>query len=399
MNTVAYRMKNTVQAYDWGHPDFIRQFLGAGPELPSPQAELWMGSHPKAPSVLELPAGPQALDACLARDPAAFLGPQATAAGWTDLPFLFKLLAAGKALSIQCHPSLAAAKAGFQRENQAGIPLAAGQRNYKDPNHKPEIICAVTEFYGLCGYRPAAEIARDLADLRDRASPALAAELGSLASLALAGDLKGLTRAILELRPRQAELARDLLAAFAGRPEPRFSFMAEAARDFPGDIGLMFFLVLKLVRLEAGQGIFIPAGVLHAYVKGIGIEVMANSDNVLRGGLTPKHIDIPELMANLDPAIEVAILQPAQGDGLTEYQAPVPEFRLQRLAGTGRRQLGRNGSPEIILCMSGSVSLELAHGQTLVLAKGQSAYVMPGSAALELVLQGEAMRVFIPLGA
>lgn len=397
-----YPLENTIQSYDWGHPDHIRQFLGTKESVPPVQAELWMGAHPRASSRVRTKDGSEELLAMITRDPEQFLGSRALAAGWTSLPFLFKLLAAGKPLSIQSHPDLASAKTGFARENAQGLALSASNRNYKDDNHKPEIIVALSDFYGLCGFRPASEIARDFDDLasfgRESGSQDLALTLGDLSATAKSGDYKLLTRKILSLGNLRPRLV-DLLVRYAAtRTEERFKWLSKAAEDFPGDAGLFFFMALKLLALKPGESFFAPAGVLHAYLSGFGLELMANSDNVLRGGLSPKHIDVEELLANLDVDIQAGMLVPIRKDGIACYAPPVSEFRLDLVE--ANKVLLLSGSAEIWLVTEGSGDL-IARGldgseERLALERGQSVFVAPACKELCLAPGMVCARAYIP---
>jgi mannose-6-phosphate isomerase len=379
------RLTNTVRPYAWGSTTAIPELLGTEP-TGEPQAELWMGAHPGAPSRIDRGSGPVPLDTVIAADPVAELGEATVKRFGATLPFLLKVLAAGAPLSVQVHPDLAQAKAGFADEEARGIPLDAPHRNYKDANHKPEMIVALSPFDGLCGFRRPTEAADliealgvdSLAPYADilRAHPedralreVLAAVLGADPE-AIAGTVHAATEAAARL------------AAEPGTPYAAdYAAYAKAAHSFPGDRGIIAAMLLNHVRLQPGEALYLGAGVPHAYLDGLGVEIMANSDNVLRCGLTPKHIDVPELLRIVRfEADDPGVLRPeAAPDGEELYAAPIDEFRLSRYVlapGSDPRTLDA-GTPQILLCTSGTVRLENLGeaGTVLTLARGESAYV------------------------
>ncbi len=396
------RLDNPIKAYAWGHNEHIARLLGQKPGE-APQAEMWMGAHSGGPSRV---AGSD-LATLIAAQPQEMLGSYLYDQGITNLPFLFKVLAAAKPLSIQCHPSLAAARAGFADEEARAVPLSDDRRNYKDANHKPETICALTEFWGLCGFRAATEIRADFEHLSRLAKDIEAQEF--LADLARHGHKDGiaevaycswLVETILSPDKRMPACCRELARLAAQEPGDHFRFLTEAAGFFPGDPGLFFLVVLRLHRLEPGQSLSIPAGVLHAYLSGFGIELMANSDNVLRGGLTPKHVDIRELLANLDCSAGGIRFDPPKGQLLTRYPAFVSEFCLSRVdsANDAAQNLDwkSTGTPQIFLCTRGTVAIKGLGVEAVVLKQGESLYVLPGHPDLQLEVQGEMFVAAVP---
>lgn len=398
---LAYILDNSVQDYDWGDPDYIKDFLGNPNEIAAIQAEVWMGAHPKAPSKLFIGKQVHSLNALIAEDATTWLGKKALDLGWQELPFLFKLLAARKPLSIQAHPSLQRARQGFAEENAAGIPLSAGHRNFKDANHKPEIIIALSDFCGLCGFRAFEEIAKDLSwcaqDALEQEQKVAAELLTKLANTANLGDLAQLTQEILQVDSGLQELIGSLCRSAESRNEERFKLMLLAAEYFPADRGLLFFLVLEILQLKAGQSFFAPAGVLHAYIKGFGMELMANSDNVLRGGLTPKHIDVKELMTCLDVGAKAGLLEPVIKGDAKVYAAPVKEFCFASYQAEASFLTSHMG--EIVLCSAGQGDLYLSgHGQeqSMHFSQGQAVYVLPHCSSVSLSKGLSIARAFIP---
>ncbi|MEU3064427.1 mannose-6-phosphate isomerase, class I [Streptomyces subrutilus] len=381
------RLTNTIRPYAWGSATAIPALLGVEP-TGEPQAEMWMGAHPGAPSRLDRGSGERALSDVIAADPEGELGAAAVARFGPRLPFLLKLLAAGAPLSLQVHPDLAQAAAGYADEERRGVPIGAAHRNYKDPNHKPEMICALTPFDGLCGFRApdeAAELLEGLgvdslkpyADLL-RAHPEDAA-LREVLTAVLTADREEMARTVTEA------------AAAARRLGGPYAPYASLGHDFPGDPGVIAAMLLNHFRLQPGEAVFLGAGVPHAYIDGLGVELLANSDNVLRAGLTPKHVDVPELLKIVrfesgDPAV----LRP-EGDVEEVYETPIDEFRLSRflLAPGGAPRLLPVDTAQILLCTAGA-----PHVGELGLAPGESVFVPAGEKA-ELSGTGTVFRATV----
>jgi mannose-6-phosphate isomerase len=301
------------------------------------------------------------------------------------LPFLLKVLSAERALSIQVHPSRAQAQTGFRAENARGLPLGDPARNYVDDWPKPELLCALTPFEVLAGLRPAADAARLLRALGvDHLQP-LAAELDRAP-----GARAGVLGSILEWpESGRADLVGDVLAAcarLASGDGPYAGACAAAVRagaDHPGDLGVVAMLLMRHTVLDPGQAVFMPAGGLHDYLRGTGIEVLANSDNVIRAGLTGKHIDVPELLKLLDPDVAVPVLAPRQvSDGIGVYETPAPEFRLYRLDLSGERLVLPGTGPRILLCTKGRVVLRGQSGEEVALGRGESCFVSAADGAV-----------------
>ncbi|MFI9467410.1 mannose-6-phosphate isomerase, class I [Streptomyces sp. NPDC052492] len=368
------RLDNTVRPYAWGSPTAIPRLLGTEP-TGEPQAEMWMGAHPGAPSRTGRGTLAEVIDAAPERE----LGPAAVAKFGPRLPFLLKLLAAGSPLSLQVHPDLAQARAGYEDEERRGVPVTAPHRNYKDANHKPELVCALTEFDGLCGFR----------------DPLHAAEL--LDGLGV-DSLKPYVD-LLHARPEEAALREVLTAVLTADREEMARTVAEAAaacdrlggpyapyagiaHHYPGDPGVIAAMLLNHVRLQPGEAMFLGAGVPHAYLDGLGVEIMANSDNVLRCGLTPKHVDVPELLRIVRfEATDPAVLRPEAGpDDEEVYETPTDEFRLSRyvLPEGGTTHDLTLATPQILLCTAGSVRAgehDLTPGHSVFVPAGEKAEV------------------------
>ncbi|MBY8876933.1 mannose-6-phosphate isomerase, class I [Actinacidiphila acidipaludis] len=382
------RLTNTIRPYAWGSTTAIPELLGTEP-TGEPQAELWMGAHPGAPSRIDRGSGLVPLDTVIAADPVAELGEATVKRFGPTLPFLLKVLAAGAPLSVQVHPDLPQAKAGFADEEARGVPIDAPHRNYKDANHKPEMIVALSPFDGLCGFRRPTEAADliealgvdSLAPYVDilRAQPEDQALREVLAAV-LGADPEAIASTVHAATEAAARLAADPATPYAAD----YAAYAKAAHSFPGDRGIIAAMLLNHVRLQPGEALYLGAGVPHAYLDGLGVEIMANSDNVLRCGLTPKHIDVPELLRIVRfEAADPGVLRPeAAPDGEELYPAPIDEFRLSRYVvapGADPRTLD-SATPQILLCTSGTVRLEDLgeSGTVLSLARGESAYVPAG---------------------
>ncbi|MFI8189948.1 mannose-6-phosphate isomerase, class I [Streptomyces sp. NPDC085946] len=364
------RLDNTIRPYAWGSPTAIPRLLGVEP-TGEPQAEMWMGAHPGAPSR----TGRGTLAEVIAADPVGELGAASVARFGPRLPFLLKLLAAAAPLSLQVHPDLEQARQGYAEEERRGIPAGAPHRNYKDANHKPELICALTEFDGLCGFRDPVQAAGLLDGLG-------VASLKPYVDLLHAHPEDAALREVLTaiLTADREETARTVAEAAAActRLGGPYAPYAGIAHHYPGDPGVLAALLLHHVRLQPGEALFLGAGVPHAYLGGLGVEIMANSDNVLRCGLTPKHVDVPELLrvvrfAPGDPGV----LRPeAAPDGEEVYETPIDEFRLSRYVlppGTAAHDLTL-ATPQILLCTAGTVRAgdhELRPGRSVFVPAGE----------------------------
>ncbi|MDQ7878772.1 mannose-6-phosphate isomerase, class I [Microbacterium sp. QXD-8] len=369
-------LANDPRDYAWGSLSLLAELEGREASGRA-EAEVWFGDHPGDPSAT--PDG-RTLDRWIAEDGAS-VGIDA------PLPYLLKLLAAASALSIQAHPSKAQAEAGFAREEAAGIPRDAADRTYRDANHKPELIVALSDtFRALAGLRELDATRRLVAALGPGGAP--------LAQRLDADD--SLSAVIGWLLSDGADAARDVIAAAVSAESDEFAAELDLARTldaaFPGDPGIVVALLMNLVTLHRGEGLFVPAGVLHAYLDGLGVELMAASDNVLRGGLTPKHVDAAELVSVLDPTpgLPPVIRARALGEGIGQYDVPVPDFAL--LAVTPTREgvevplagpaiaVATAGSPEVVGLVSGAAS---------ALVPGAAVLVTPDEGGLRVVGEGE----------
>jgi mannose-6-phosphate isomerase len=374
-----FKLKNPVKHYDWGSPEWIPRLLGLSNEGGEPWAELWMGVHPEGPSEL-VSGGPRLLPELIRQDPVRYLG-EAVAREYGGLPFLYKLLAAARPLSIQAHPNRDQAKKGWAR----------GDRNYRDPNHKPEIICALTPFTAMAGFREPGEIRKRLAfgfargtSLQKAPLAPLLAALETPAPSSPTADEDALRRflaALFSLPPETRQALSDYVRTRALKdPSDEYAeewkYAAHFAELYPGDPAIIAPLYLNLLTLKPGEAMNIPAGILHAYIHGFAVELMANSDNVLRGGLTPKHIDVAELTSILRFApYKPEILRPSPGEntpGLSRYSSPFREFSLYRMT---RETPFPVCGPAIVLVVEGELTIPT---ENLVLKRGESAFIAAG---------------------
>jgi len=382
------QLEGAIRKYDWGSTSSIPSLLGCA-EDGKPWAELWLGAHPSAPSVVGESRTP--LDELIAADPAAQLGTAVTDR-FGSLPFLFKVLAAAAPLSLQAHPSVPQAEAGYAREDAAGIPIDAPNRSFRDRFHKPELICALTDFHALCGFRDPVATLDVLATIDTAALDPIRDRL------AVFSDVDGLGPLLEYLLTLPATDATALVApvvAACGVPgsdrHADVRAMAAALGErYPGDAGVVTALLLNLVHLKPGEALFLGAGSLHAYLGGTGVEIMANSDNVLRGGLTTKHIDIPTLLEVVDARpIEPVVQRPALVRGIASYDTPVPEFLLDRLDLDGSATVS---GPAILLCTDGAVD-----AGSFSLERGAAAWLPAGDGIVELRGRGTVYRAGVNL--
>ena len=407
---------NTPRNYAWGSTHAIADLLGQAPSG-EPEAELWLGAHAGSPSVIEdkaLVGGAANLVEWIKASPAVALGADSAA---PRLPFLLKILAAGRPLSLQAHPTSEQARAGFELENDAGIAVDAGNRNYRDPFHKPELIFALSDtFEALCGFRPLAEVRGIIAELRlldlatenpqaaaiDSLENHLAQGLRGTVDWLLrdgrggdSGEVKWLVERVVEL----AEHAEFLASGGAVIGYAReLATVRLLATEYPGDPGIVLALLLNRVSLRRGEVIYLPPGNIHAYLSGLGVELMAASDNVLRGGLTPKHIDIEELLAVLDfTPVSAPYLAPVvDAPGVSRYRPGVPDFELVHIAADAdavtatpvpMRQITLTG-PAIAICTAGGF-LVAGGLSSRPLKRGQSVYITPEEGTLTFAGTGE----------
>ncbi|MBS9534879.1 mannose-6-phosphate isomerase, class I [Mycobacterium sp. M1] len=396
-------LRGAIRTYAWGSRTAIAEFTGRPVPTAHPEAELWLGAHPGDPAFLETPTGEVSLLDSLTADPQGQLGSAACARFGDTLPFLVKVLAADEPLSLQAHPSAAQALEGYRSEERAGVPVSSPIRNYRDTSHKPELLVALQPFEALAGFRPAARSA-DL--LRALAVSDLDPFIDLLGDQSDADGLRALFTTWITapqpdldiLVPAVLDGAIHYLNAGGAEFAAEAKTVLELGERYPGDAGVLAALLLNRVSLAPGEAIFLPAGNLHTYLHGVGLEVMANSDNVLRGGLTPKHVDVPELLRVLDftPTTEAALRPATRVDGPElSYRTAADEFAVSRLTLDGA-YLGHevdapahHDGPQLLLATEGSVTVH-AKSSTLTLNRGAAAWVPSDDGPIRLTAERRA---------
>ncbi|ABU77221.1 mannose-6-phosphate isomerase [Cronobacter sakazakii] len=386
------KLINSVQNYAWGSKTALTELYGVANPEGLPMAELWMGAHPKSSSKIQDAQGQtRALREVIDADKTALLGAP-VAERFGELPFLFKVLCADQPLSIQVHPNKQASEEGFARENAAGIPLSAAERNYKDPNHKPELVFALTPFLAMNAFREFSEIVSLLQPVAG-AHTAIAHFLAEPNADRLRELFAGLLNMQGEEKSRALAVLKATVASQQGEPWETIRFIAQF---YPDDSGLFSPLLLNVVKLNPGEAMFLFAETPHAYLQGVALEVMANSDNVLRAGLTPKYIDIPELVANVKfvakPAGEL-LTQPVKQESALEFPIPVEDFAFSLHDLNSQPQSLAQESAAILFCVEGEAVLSKGD-ERLTLKPGESAFVAASESPVRASGVGRLARVY-----
>ncbi|TDT74662.1 mannose-6-phosphate isomerase type 1 [Arthrobacter sp. AG258] len=394
-----YRLTGTRRSYDWGSATAMFEFLDTTPDG-APFAELWLGAHPTGPATAQTPGGPEPLDHVISTDTEQTLGKDVSAR-FGQLPYLVKLLAPARPLSMQVHPNRHMAAAGYRDEERRGVLLTDPTRSFKDEHNKPEMVYAVTHFEGLVGFRDREEVSfllHTIAGPLDPARNALQQEPGE----------QGL-RSALELMlnldtPQVVEILQTAGHLAGSHPEPLIrsacATMEELSQLYPGDIGAIISLMLNRVKLQPGQLVFLADGVPHAYLGGFGLEVMGNSDNVLRLGLTTKHIDVASMLKALDFTASGFTVETAPSDQITHiFEPPTPEYALSithpHLAPGGTTELPGHG-PRVLVCLSGQVTVQTTAGNNEKLSRGQALFVPATEKAIRVGGCGSMAQTFVP---
>ena len=410
------KLENSIRHYAWGSKTALAQLQGR-PAAQEPEAELWIGAHPQLPSAVTVAGRRVTLDRLVAERPAETLGPVAQRFGGT-LPFLLKVLAVAEPLSIQAHPTLAQAAAGFAREEATGVAADAPQRSYRDRNHKPEVVVALEPYWLLSGFRPYEAIARRLAAID---VPALQAAVADLRARPGAAALRALVAAALRLDAGQrADLVARALAHADGQVRESAPAAAASARvadsagaensarwvqrlaaQYPDDAGVLSPWLLNLVQLAPGEGMYTGAGTLHATLHGTGVELQASSDNVLRGGLTPKHVDVAELLrvGSFAAGAAAVLRPPPAANGERHYATPTAEFALSSVAldqlASETPFAAATAGPEILL-LHGDGAVRDAAGREVSCGPGESLFVPAAVPSYEVRGTGLMFRARVP---
>ena len=395
------RLIGARQSYDWGSTTAIPELLGERPDR-RPWAEQWYGAHASGPAGIA--GGSATLADLIDADPQRLLGEDVVRRFGPHLPFLLKLIAPERALSLQVHPSLEQAVEGFRLENEAGLALDDPARSYKDANHKPEMVLALSRYEAVAGFRAPRRAAEVLSGL----DSALAHRMRR--TLRLNPTRFGIRQVFSELvsagtRPTAAEID-ELVEEIAVRLERGASPSRRAdanamimAGTFPGDPGVAAALLLNPVTLQPGEALFVPAGSVHAYISGLGVEIMASSDNVLRAGLTSKHVDVPEMLACVD-YVAAPPVRPAPeylSRATRAYYAPVDDFELlvtEVVPSDGRVQVPGRG-PRIVLAVEGETAITTPGGRA-ALARGQALFIGADERVLAVDGDGVVVQADVP---
>lgn len=398
LNERIFKLTGVIQHYAWGGHVFIPQLLNYNEPTDKPSAEYWMGAHSSAPSKLLIGQDWVSLNQLIAEDPATTIT-TSVMGRFGELPYLFKVLDVKDMLSIQVHPTKESAEIGFAEENKAGIPINAPHRNYKDQNHKPEVMVALSEFWLLHGFKSKEALEEVLMNTQ---------ELTVLFPLFRQTGIKGLYQFVMEM---EQEDVNNMLAPLVKRAI-RLKKEGSIDKTNPGwwaaklyeengvteniDRGIFSIYFFNIVYVDKGGAVFQKAGVPHAYLEGQNIELMANSDNVLRGGLTPKHVDVPELMKHtLFESVVPDVMKGNPGaGGEVVYPCPVPDFGLSKIdLNIGESYQGKSFSLEIIIVTEGAVIVN----QHLVLKKGEAAAILADT-SFDLNATGNStiFKAFVP---
>ena len=379
MNT-AYKLHGINRHYEWGGKSFIPQLMHIDNVIGKPFAEYWMGAHPSAPAMVETAEGLIALDQMIQEKKVDLLGPKTTVQFGT-LPYLFKILDVEKMLSIQVHPSKENAEKGFLKEQLAGLAIDASNRNYKDQNHKPEVMVALSDFWLLHGFMPAIALKERLSSLAPL--QILLPEFGQDDYAGLYSHFMRLDQTATDkiLKPLLEIAVHEVAAGKVDKTHPHWWANKYYGGIVPSsniDKGILSIYILNIVNVPKYQGVFQGAGLLHAYLEGQNIELMANSDNVLRGGLTPKHIDIEELLQHIqfEPTYPSILKGDFTSSNELQFPCPVPDFGLTKITITpGETYTNKTSSFEMFLVMQGDVQLD-----GMDLKPGELAAVKAGAA-------------------
>ena len=397
-------LRNAVRPYPWGSRTTIPELLGREVPAPHPEAELWMGAHPGDPSrIVGADGEERSLLELIEADPHAHLGPECSQRWNNRLPFLLKILAVEEPLSMQAHPSAEQSAEGHAREEAAGLPREAPSRNYPDPTAKPELVCALTEFHALAGFR---EPLRTIKLLRAVETPGLAKYTELLAAQPDSDGMRALFTTWITLPQASLdELLPEVLDACVlhvkdhGEFDTECRTILELGEAHPRDAGVLAALLLNRLTLRAGEAIYLPAGNLHLYLHGTAVEILANSDNILRCGLTPKHVDVPELLRVVDfMCCDMPVLGGEESDCGAVYRTDAPEFELSRCewaAGDDHELRVTPGLPQILLCTAGTVLVRAEDGRELELTRGQSMWLPASDPAVTVrPVGGERTQLF-----
>jgi mannose-6-phosphate isomerase len=389
-----FTMNNIIQTFCWGSHTAISEFLGINNQDNQPQAEIWMGATPQGCSTIRIKDKTHYLSDFINQDKNAILSKKTTTK-FGELPYLFKVLAARESLSIQVHPSKKQAQLGFKKEELTGIPITAKNRNYKDSNHKPELVYALTSYQALNGFKAFSEII----SIFQKINITVIQDIVEAFSIQVnSAGLKTFFSAILSLSDNVKKTALEMLIEYARnhKNNPLFTLILDLSIQHPTDIGLFSPLILNVITLKPGDAMFLYACTPHAYIKGMGLEVMANSDNVLRAGLTAKHIDVTELVSCtnfIETPFDKLLFTPEQKTGYWDYCTPVDDFKFSLFEQTDDITIQMH-SAEIILSLDANATITHQSGETITVSKGESLFIPAYTDKYQLTSHGRIARVY-----
>lgn len=397
-----FKLQNPIQHYAWGSVTAIHDLFGIENPNQEPQAEIWMGAHPNGCSKVTIDGESVLLSELINSDQESILS-KATTEQFGELPYLFKVLAAGQALSIQVHPSKEEAEVGFAREEAQGIDRSADHRNYRDPNHKPELVYALTPYQAMNGFRAFDDILAHFTHMVDAVHmPAVQMLLDAFKANVTSPGLEAFFTGLLSLQGDDKQQSMTALLEYAALIEqPKVEddlgqLVLELAQSYPDDIGLFAPFMLNVLTLKPGQAMYLDARTPHAYLKGTGLEIMANSDNVLRAGLTPKHIDVAELAKCTvfeEKSAESLLCLPVMDGDQQHYPIPVPDFNFDCFVQADETVVPVS-SAEIVLAIDSEATLSHVSGETMILKKGESAFVPAYAQTYTLSSTGRVARAY-----
>lgn len=392
--TVFFKMKNVIQHYPWGSTTSFTELFGYKNPMNQPQAEMWMGTHPNGCSKIVANEEMYLLSDFINLNRTGILS-EGTAAKFSGLPYLLKVLAADKPLSIQVHPSKIQAKEGFEKEDRMSIPRKAANRNYKDQNHKPELVYALTPYQAMNGFRKYSII---LSLFRKVGVSAIENLVFALEESANADGLETFFRSILSLDETVKKKAIKELLTYAenNKHDELFALIIELSEQYPGDVGLFCPLMLNVLTLQPREAMYLDACTPHAYLKGTALEIMANSDNVLRSALTPKHIDIEEVVrcTHFEEKSQNALLtQPKENDGGLLFSVPVDDFNFAIFESVNNLSLSTQ-SAEILFAIDSCMTLTHENGEIITVNKGESVFIPAYTNEYLLSSEGRVARAY-----
>ncbi|ARR45720.1 mannose-6-phosphate isomerase, class I [Vibrio campbellii] len=397
-----FKLKNPIQNYAWGSKTAIQDLFGIENPNQEPQAEIWMGAHPNGCSQIQLEGKDVLLSEFINNDRAQVLSSD-TDSKFGELPYLFKVLAAGNALSVQVHPSKREAEEGFAKEEELGIERCAPNRNYRDANHKPELVYALTPYQAMNGFRAYSDIILLFSQVVESVDLPVIQEL--LQTFKCDMTPKGLETfftGILSLEGNDKEVSTRGLVEYAKkhqRPEIEndlSSLIIELDKSYPSDIGLFSPLMLNVLTLAPGEAMYLDARTPHAYLKGTGLEIMANSDNVLRAGLTPKYIDVQELACCTlfeEKPVNTLLLPPQIEGNKYRYPIPVQDFSFDCFS-MADNELVSVQSAEILFAIECDMTISHASGEVITLSKGESVFIPAYVGEYHLTSKGRVARAY-----